>query len=76
MTTHKKLPKTTQIWRLRVPLELVQKIKQIAVLEQRSTTKQAAVMLDEAIAWREHTQARISGERAALEIYGKTVEIE
>ena len=62
---------TVHIWRLRVPAELVAKVKQMAILEQRSTTKQAAVLLDEAIGRREYNQRKSSIAAAAMETYGR-----
>ena len=47
MTTKK--PQTVTIWRLRVPLSLVAKVKKLAEQEHRSVTKQAQVLLEEAI---------------------------
>lgn len=46
MTTKK--PQTT-VWRLRVPLSLVEKIKRLAAAEKRSVTKQAEIVLEEAL---------------------------
>jgi hypothetical protein len=55
MSTPKK-QKVTQIWRLRVPLDLVARVRDLAGIEQRSTTKQAAVLLAEALQARAHTE--------------------
>lgn len=39
----------TTIWRLRVPIALVRKVQRLAEREGRSTTKQAAKLLEEAL---------------------------
>jgi hypothetical protein len=49
----KKTPKTVAIWRLRVPVEMVRKVQELAEVEQRSVTKQAAVLLQEALQHRQ-----------------------
>jgi hypothetical protein len=41
-------PKVT-VWRLRVPVEIVVKVKKLAQINRRSVTKQAQVLLEEAI---------------------------
>jgi hypothetical protein len=48
-----KKQKTTAIWRFRVPLDLVARVKALASAENRSTTKQGAVLLQEALEARE-----------------------
>jgi len=44
-----KTTKTVTVWRLRVPVALVHKIKKLAEAEGRSATKQAARLLEEAL---------------------------
>jgi len=47
-----KKPETTAIWRLRVPKSLVLRVKEMADAEKRSTTKQAHLLIEEAISAR------------------------
>jgi len=44
-----KRPKEVIVWRLRVSRELAERVKEIADQERRSTTQQAAVLLEKAL---------------------------
>ena len=44
-----KKQRTTAIWRLRIPVDVIADIKKLAAREERSTTKQATVLLREAL---------------------------
>lgn len=44
-----KTQKATTIWHLRVPLTLVSKVRKLAKENKRSVTKQAHVLLEEAL---------------------------
>jgi hypothetical protein len=48
-TVTKKTQKVTTIWHLRVPASLVAKVKRIADEQKRSVTKQAELLLEEAL---------------------------
>lgn len=45
----KKLQKVTTIWRLRVPVSIVEKMRKLATEQKRSVTKQAEIVLEEAL---------------------------
>ena len=41
--------RVTTIWRLRVPKTLVAKVKKLAEMQKRSVTKQAELLIEEAV---------------------------
>jgi hypothetical protein len=47
--TTPRLQKATTVWRLRVPKSLVAKIRKLADEQRRSVTKQAELLLEEAV---------------------------